>query len=102
MTPSNSLREPAKAADTENETIIATSIQEPDGDAMAEVSIGVQHADGRKFWRPATWAEIEKIERELPAWKDQLKPRTGPICEVPFFSSKELDDPDDDLQGATS
>ena len=71
------------------ETVVATSIQMPDGDAMAEVSIGVRHADGRNFWRPATWAEIEKIERELPGWKDQLVPQSGPALEVPFFSSKD-------------
>ena len=102
MTPSNSLREPAKTADIENETVVCTSWSMPFDGNKGEVSIGVKHADGRKYYRPATWDEIRKFERELPAWRGKLKPSTGPICEVPFFSSKELDDPDDDLQGGAS
>ena len=58
---------------------------------MAELRIGVQHVDGRKYYRPATWAEVRKVERERPGWKDQLRPGDGPNLPVPYFSSKELD-----------
>ena len=54
--------------------------------------MGVKHVDGRKYFRPATLAEIRKIERELPGWKGRLKPDSGPICEAPFFDSRELDE----------
>ena len=32
-----------------DETVVCTSIQEPDGDELGEVSTGVKHADGRKY-----------------------------------------------------
>ena len=78
-----------------NETVVCTSIQILGVEELSEVSTGVKHADGRKYFRPATWEEIGKIEQELPAWKGRLKPCTGPICEVPFFDSRELDEPDE-------
>ena len=76
-----------------DETVVGTFIQEPDGDELGEVSKAVKHADGRKYYRPATWDEIRKIEREMPGRKGRLKPSDGPICEVPFFDSRELDEP---------
>ena len=73
------------------ETVVVTCIEINSGDAMAELRVGVKHDDGRKYYRPGTWAEVRKIERELPAWKDKLKPGDGPNVPVPYFSSKELD-----------
>ena len=74
----------------DDETVVETEIRPFPGSEMAELYIGVRHADGRKFWRPATLAEIEKLERELTGWKDKLIPGLRPIHEVPGFSSKDF------------
>ncbi len=54
-----------------DETVVVTCIQIDPDDAMAELCVGVKHVDGRKYYRPATWAEVRKIEHELPSWKDK-------------------------------
>ncbi len=73
-----------------DETVVVTCIQIDPDDAMAKLSVGVRHVNGRKYYRPATWAEVRKVERELPGWKGKLWPGDGPNVPVPFFSSKEL------------
>ncbi len=73
-----------------DETVMVTCIETVSDDTMAELRVGVKHRDGRKYYRPATWAEVRKVERELPGWKDKLRPGDGPNVPVPFFSSKEL------------
>ncbi len=57
-----------------DETVMVTSIEMNSGE-MAEMRVGVEHVDGRKYYRPATWAEVRKVERELPGWKDNLTAR---------------------------
>ncbi len=73
-----------------DETVMVTCIEIGPADEMAELRVGVQHVDGRKYYRPATWEEVRKVERELPGWKDKLRPGEAPNLPVPYFSSKEI------------
>ena len=73
-----------------DETVVVTCIQINPADTMAEMYVGVKNVDGLKYYRPATWAEVRKVECELPGWKGKLWPGDGPNVSVPFFSSKEL------------